>query len=154
MTELERRQRVAAYAICIDDGRILLCRLSARATEAGQWTLPGGGIDFGEHPADGVIRELQEETGLTGEIQRLLAVDSFLITREDDRGPYEHHGLRILYEVTVTGGTLQDELDESTDKADWFTEDEARALPLVGLARRALDVAFRAAADAPPHRLR
>ena len=28
------------------------------------WTLPGGGIDFGEHPADAVVREVHEETGL------------------------------------------------------------------------------------------
>ena len=48
-----RTQRVAAYNVCLDDaGRLLVCRLTAVTDRAGYWTLPGGGIDFGEHPAD------------------------------------------------------------------------------------------------------
>src|SRR5207249_3935346 len=62
------RTRVGGYALCTDDdGRVLLARLSAIEVDVGAWTLPGGGIDFGEHPDDAVIRELAEETGLVGE---------------------------------------------------------------------------------------
>jgi ADP-ribose pyrophosphatase YjhB (NUDIX family) len=77
VSELARIQRVAAYNVCLDgEGRLLLCRLSAITEAPGAWTLPGGGIDFGEHPEAGAIRELREETGLIGRIDKLLAVDS------------------------------------------------------------------------------
>ena len=56
--------------------RLLLCRLSDITERPGWWTLPGGGIDFGEHPEAGALRELHEETGLIGRIVELLAVDS------------------------------------------------------------------------------
>ena len=74
---MERLQRVAAYNVCVDDAsRLLMCRLSDITERPGWWTLPGGGIDFGEHPEAGALRELEEETGLTGRIVELLAVDS------------------------------------------------------------------------------
>jgi ADP-ribose pyrophosphatase YjhB (NUDIX family) len=40
----------------------------------GQWCLPGGFIELGEGPEQGALRELSEETGLTGQIDRLLGV--------------------------------------------------------------------------------
>ena len=44
-----RVQRVGAYGVCLDaDRRILLCRLTAITSRPGWWTLPGGGVDFGE----------------------------------------------------------------------------------------------------------
>jgi 8-oxo-dGTP pyrophosphatase MutT (NUDIX family) len=57
--------RRAAYALCVDaDGRLLLARCAAGEPEPGAWTLPGGGVDWGEHPDDAVVRELEEETGI------------------------------------------------------------------------------------------
>ena len=44
--------------------RILLVRVApGYMRDVGQWTLPGGGLNFGEDPADGALRELTEETG-------------------------------------------------------------------------------------------
>jgi 8-oxo-dGTP pyrophosphatase MutT (NUDIX family) len=55
--------RIAGYGIVLGDaGRLLLCRLSADELYPGWWTLPGGGIDFGEDPCDAALRELTEET--------------------------------------------------------------------------------------------
>ena len=48
MPSLPRRQRVAAYAVVVRDGRILLSRLSPRISPREQWTLPGGGLDHGD----------------------------------------------------------------------------------------------------------
>ncbi|HEX6656334.1 MAG TPA: NUDIX domain-containing protein [Candidatus Limnocylindria bacterium] len=46
-----RVTRVAAYALCVEDGRILLCRIAPGYwSGVGAWTLPGGGLDFGESP--------------------------------------------------------------------------------------------------------
>jgi len=54
-----RLVRVAAYAVCRDGERILCCRLAPGEPSPGSWTLPGGGIDFGERPEDAVVRELE-----------------------------------------------------------------------------------------------
>ena len=114
-----RRTRLAAYALCVADGALLLVRVAPGYPAAGVWTLPGGGVDFGEDPAAAALREMSEESGLVGRIDRLAFVDS--ITGEDrpELGHDAWHGVRIVYLATVTGGTLRDEVDESTDKAEW-----------------------------------
>lgn len=130
--------RVAAYALVDDDGRTLLVRIAPGYPSVGQWTLPGGGIEFGEHPADAALRELTEETGLTGEIVALAFVESWTREAAPENSLGAWHAIQIVYRVRITGGTLRDETDESTDQAAWFTVDEMRELPLVSLASTAL----------------
>ena len=45
------------------------------------WGLPGGSLEYGEHPEEAVIREVWEETGLNIGIERLLLVNSWLPDR-------------------------------------------------------------------------
>ena len=146
MTEAPRRlQRVAAYALCTDGDAILLSRIAPGATASsdGMWTLPGGGIDFGEDPRDAAIRELEEETGLIGEVVDLAGVDSwagsFVIPGEDAEKDF--HGIRIVYRVRVVGGELRDEIDGSSDTCRWVPASDLRDLPLVDLARVGLRLA-------------
>jgi len=127
--------RVAAYALCVDEAeRVLLARLTYPELKAGWWTLPGGGIDFGEAPSEAVLRELTEETGLTGAVESLAGVETWV-----RRGPSpgglgdDFQAIQILYRVRVTGGTLTDEVDGSTDTAAWFTRAELAAIPIVEL---------------------
>ena len=142
---LERIQRVAAYNICVDESaRLLLCRLSGITERPGWWTLPGGGIDFGEHPEAGALRELEEETGLTGRIVELLAVDSIrraMLAPSDGR-EVDYHSVRIIYRTEITGGALRDETHESTDRAAWYARDDVAAVPLVELGKLGVELAF------------
>jgi 8-oxo-dGTP diphosphatase len=136
--------RVAAYAVCQDDaGRILLARLTYPEIKAGYWTLPGGGLDFGEMPVDAVLRELTEETGLTGTVLSLAAVESWVRRGHVPGGVGDDfQAIQILYRVVITGGTLRDETDGSTDAAAWFTRADMAGLPIVELVDaglRALD---------------
>jgi 8-oxo-dGTP diphosphatase len=124
-------QRVAAYNVCVDADRLLLCRLSAITEAPGWWTLPGGGIDFGEHPEAAAIRELREETGLDGVILELLAVDSYSRVVTDQDGDADYHAIRIFYRTEVNGTDVTDEADGSTDRAAWFTPAEIAELPVV-----------------------
>ncbi|MEV6339665.1 NUDIX domain-containing protein [Nocardia vinacea] len=54
--------RLAAYAVCIEQGRVLL---ACHVPPSGEisWTLPGGGVEHAKDPFDAVTRELAEETG-------------------------------------------------------------------------------------------
>lgn len=132
--------RVAAYALCLDgDGRILLSRLTYPEIKAGHWTLPGGGIDFGESPTEAVLRELTEETGLTGKVESLAGVESW-VRRGLVTGSVgdEFHAIQVIYHVRVTGGTLTDEVEGSTDAAAWFTRAELAEIQVVELVEAGL----------------
>ena len=136
------RTRVGAYALCLDEAeRILLCRLSAIEVDVGAWTLPGGGIAFGEHPADAVIRELKEETGLTGEIEGLVGVFSHVYRRSPAANGADLHFIGILYRVGVTRGSLRDEVDGTTDLAAWHSRADLAKLRIVEVARYGIDLA-------------
>jgi ADP-ribose pyrophosphatase YjhB (NUDIX family) len=130
---VERFQRVAAYGIARDGELVLLSRL-ARSPHQGRWTLPGGGLDFGERPADAVVREVHEETGLHVRVEELLDADAELWTFSRDGGRREAHAVRFAYRVTVLGGTLGVvEVDGSTDDARWWPMSELPELtPMAG----------------------
>src|SRR5215469_18109348 len=103
--------RLAAYAVCIEDGRVLLARYVQPEFEANWWTLPGGRVEQAEDPFDAVIREVAEETGCDAVVERLLGVDSRVIpAAERPPGLHgEHHNVGIFYRVRITGGELRPE---------------------------------------------
>ena len=137
--QLPRWTRVAAYALAADDKRrLLLVRVAAGYPHAGEWTLPGGGVQFGEDPVTATTRELTEETGLQGRVTALAFVNSVTGPARPELGYGEWHGVRIVYRVALTGGELRDELDESTDAAACFTRAEIATLPIVDLVEAAL----------------
>ncbi|MET0713604.1 MAG: NUDIX hydrolase [Mycetocola sp.] len=131
--------RVAAYGVIIDGDRILLAHWREHGRSG--WTLPGGGIDPGEDPADAAVREIFEETGYTAELDDLLGISSFVAQPEDRLTPGATealHGLRIIYRAHVTGGELTHEIDGSTDQAAWHPLADIPSLNHVALVDVAL----------------
>ena len=55
---------VAALALFDRHGRVLLARRPEGKSMAGLWELPGGKIERGERPEQGLCREIHEELGL------------------------------------------------------------------------------------------
>ncbi|MGW2044450.1 NUDIX hydrolase [Streptomyces sp. NPDC001858] len=136
---MRKSLRVAAYAVCVRGGQILLAR-SPAPDGTPEWVLPGGGMEHGEDPLDTVVRELDEETGYRVEVTGLLGIDSFRnVSRRDGlRGPEDHQGLRIVYEGRIAGGELRYEVNGSTDLAAWHHLDAVPDLVRVGLVDIAL----------------
>jgi ADP-ribose pyrophosphatase YjhB (NUDIX family) len=123
MAGLPKRQRVAAYAVILRDGEILLSRLSEAVTPDELWTLPGGGLDHGEDPRDAVVREVHEETGLdtvVGETARVYSAHLPGVWR--DGGRVDAHALRIVYDGWVALDAPEPRVVEvggSTADAGW-----------------------------------
>jgi 8-oxo-dGTP diphosphatase len=63
----------ACLVVTDDQGLVLLVQRSVEP-QRGLWCLPGGFIELGESPESAALRELYEETGLTGQIHKLLGV--------------------------------------------------------------------------------
>jgi 8-oxo-dGTP diphosphatase len=118
--------RVGAYAVVERDGAVLLARWIG--SEPPRWTLPGGGLDHGEDPRAGAVREVEEETGYRVELRRLLTVESFRALVERPDGPVDHHAICVVYTADVVGGELRDEVGGSTDTAAWVLLAEVPAL--------------------------
>ncbi|NMH90038.1 NUDIX domain-containing protein [Pseudonocardia bannensis] len=134
---MARLQRVAAYAVCVRDGEVLLARWISPSGP--RWTLPGGGLDHGEDPRDAAVREVAEETGHQVVLDGLLTVDSIRLTTDLAGDPVDHHGIRIIYTGHVVGGELRDETDGSTDRAEWIALDRVGTLDRVSLVDIGLD---------------
>ncbi len=138
-----RQQRVAAYALVVQDGRVLLTRFSGRGFHTGMWGLPGGGIEHGEAPVDAVAREVREETGLDCEVGRVLAVDDVRVRGTAPSGrDEEFHSVGIVYAATVAPGAQPRvvEVDGTTDAVAWvpLAEVDSGAVPVVETVRVAL----------------
>ena len=56
---------VAAAALVDADGRVLICQRPEGKALAGLWEFPGGKVEVGETPEACLIRELNEELGIT-----------------------------------------------------------------------------------------
>jgi 8-oxo-dGTP diphosphatase len=132
---VERRRRIGAYGVCRDDqGRVLLVRASPRSVRPGTWFLPGGGIDHGEDPADAVVRETAEETGLAVEVTGVRDVVAEVVARP----PGLEHTDGVVFDVAVVGGSLRPEVEGTSDGARWVAPTKAVGLPLSEFAAHAL----------------
>ena len=103
------------------DGQVLLSRLAPYLAQGERWTLPGGGIDFGEHPRDGVVREVYEETGLHATVSDRAWIDS--ARRRATDAETEMHSVRMVFEGWVPADAPEPhvtEVDGSTVDARWL----------------------------------
>ncbi|MEU8764320.1 NUDIX domain-containing protein [Streptomyces sp. NPDC048659] len=110
--------RLAAYAVCIDDGQVLLARHVSQSG-ASTWTLPGGRVEHGEDPFDAVIREVAEETGRVAVVDRLLGLDSRVIPAAEARAGVDHQNVGVFYAVSVTGARLGPAPNDEVAESAW-----------------------------------
>ncbi len=95
-----RREITVVAAVIRDtDDRVLLTRRAIDGHMGGLWEFPGGKIHDGEGPADALIRELDEELGITIAVENPM---TFAV--------HEEPGLRILllfYRARIDSGEPQ-----------------------------------------------
>jgi 8-oxo-dGTP diphosphatase len=83
MNESAPRRPIAAVGIaCFRGADVLLIRRGTRP-RLGEWSLPGGRLEWGETLAQGALRELREETGVEADLCGLAdVVDGIFHARE------------------------------------------------------------------------
>lgn len=78
---MSKIQQGAASAIILNKNKEIL--FTERSLDddflPGYWELPGGAIDYGETPQQGLLREVKEECGLEIEIIKPIAANSYFI---------------------------------------------------------------------------
>ncbi len=114
------RPEVCVGAIARHGDALLLIE-RGRGAAVGEWSIPGGRVEFGETLAEAARREVAEETGLdvvvgevVGWVERISA---------------DHHFVIVDFAVTVIGGTLRAGDDAAV--ARWVGVDDLGSVKLV-----------------------
>lgn len=106
-------------------GRLLL----VRQRDGDAWSTPGGAIEFDETPADAVLRETWEETGLLVSASRIFGIyggPNFVVHYENgDEAQY----VMVAFECAVRSGTLRSDGVETTDVRYWGADDNPNLAP-------------------------
>lgn len=124
--------------VCLKGDQVLLIKRGT-APRLGQWSLPGGRIEWGESVDVAALRELKEETGVEAELTGLVdVVDGLFTSRET--GETTRHYVMIDYAARWTAG----EPVAGDDAADarFFTLDEALTMVEWAQTRRVIEQAF------------
>jgi mutator protein MutT len=111
---------VGDAAVINEAGEILLIRRA----DNGRWAMPGGALEVGETPAQGVVREALEETGVRAEAVQLVGVyDSRLCGSVT-----AHHLYQLVFLCKPLSGGSSEPASHAQEVLDtgWFAEE---ALP-------------------------
>lgn len=109
--------RVGVAALVVRENKVLMIQRK-HSHGAGNWSTPGGHLDWGEDPGKGAVRELLEETGVVMESPRLVAV-----TNDVFRDEGKHYVTLWMQGEWVSGDGVIVSADE-VDKIGWFAWDE------------------------------
>ncbi len=104
--------RVVTEAVVKKKGKILLVK-PKRGYTKGKWTLPGGFAKYGESPIQSLKRELKEEVGVEGKIEKLLTVESKIGERTN------FHWYMFFYQVSLPHENFSPSQDE-IEEVRWF----------------------------------
>ena len=99
----QHENRKFNYRVCamiLNDGKIL----AMHDERSPYYYLPGGRVQLGEAAEDAVIREVEEELGITAKIIRPLWLNQAFFTEDVDR--LQYHELCIYYLMDVSGTDL------------------------------------------------
>jgi ADP-ribose pyrophosphatase YjhB (NUDIX family) len=102
--------RPSVYGIIRKDDAVLLSR------EFGAYAIPGGAVEIGEPIQEALVREIEEETGLSVSVGELIHLaDSFFI---HPARKTKHHSILMYYARSLLGGELSIEGLTSHEK-EW-----------------------------------
>jgi len=127
---MEKYQTISASGFIVrPDGKFLIVRRALDDSFGGCWELPGGGIDFGEHPEESVAREVKEEAGL------VVAV-SHLITAYHYQTSALHHAVEVVYLCLFNGDETDVVISHEHMDYQWITMNDFGPLVMTPLMKQ------------------
>ncbi|HEY73518.1 MAG TPA: NUDIX domain-containing protein [Thermoflexia bacterium] len=144
MSETSRYPEIIVGALLVNpQGQILVARYSKIT---GRYAIPGGHVEYGETAAQALVRELEEETGLTPTGFRLLQVSERIRPPLYKDG--RHHLVYLDFVVDEWRGALQlDGVELSAGK--WLRPQDALTLPLTYTTRRLVEYYIEVGSNGP-----
>lgn len=109
-------RHVVVHAIIEMDGKLLLEKRTGDLLESGKWSLPSGYLDRNETAAQGIIREVKEETGWDCEVISLFRINSSPNRPHEDRQ-------NVAIEFLVKPIKKTGEQDSESSKVEWIPID-------------------------------
>jgi len=136
---------VGVGAVVIHGQRVLLVQ-RGREPLKGEWSLPGGVLELGEELAEGVRREVKEETGLDVEtVKQIAAFDRVVWDGTGGRTRVRYHYVIVDYVCRLKQG----ELHPASDVVDarWVSREELANYKLTEAAAEVILSAFEVAVE-------
>lgn len=120
--------RESAYGIAVRDGSVLMVQDTISYT----WEFPGGGLEQGETPVEGMKREIIEETGMIiGSKAELITSVTEYYKDIYSKNPWKSH--RSYFRVDLIGGhLLHSGNGEDTTQAAFIPLDQLTSYPMRG----------------------
>lgn len=115
----------AVGAIVLDHGELLLVRRD-REPALGQWSLPGGRVEWGESLADACAREVREETGIDVEVEGLAGIAERIL-RDDDGAVTWHY---VIHDFWAKARSRDARAGDDASEVRWVAVDELTTYPL------------------------
>src|SRR5215469_1108034 len=137
--EYPERPIVAVGGVVIHDSRVLLIRRGQPPLE-GRWSIPGGILEIGERIAEGIERELREETGVRVRVLDLIEIYEKVL--RDKQNEAKYHFVILDYACEFVEGTARAGGDVT--EAAWVREEQLDSLALTTAAKRVIRKAFSA----------
>lgn len=137
-------EETSAGGLVVDRAEPARAALIGRLDRRGRmlWSLPKGHLESGETAEQAAVREVAEETGISGRVVALLGTIDYWFVLEGRRiHKTVHH-----YLLEAAGGDLSD-TDLEVDEVAWVQLDEVRSRLAYAGERRLVDTASRLLAD-------
>lgn len=131
------RPQPAVGTICFRGEDVLMIRRGTKPL-AGDWSLPGGRIEFGERAEAAALRELKEETGVTARLVGLVDVVDAIFRSRTSGDVTRHYVLFDYAAVWVSGEPVA---GDDADHAEWISPARLAEMALWDETRRVIEAA-------------